>query len=450
MPLQEHEIPTVTILNDKSDRTKGISSSVIYEVKEDGTEDVFIDFSLYNIDNATLIDTLMEIITSAINVSYTDSEVEIIIDGLKALDKNTLVHILLVLKSLDSINLETELFINSYLQTVIEDTIISYRINIGTIPTTYDTDVDMYIWGTKFFNTKTDVFCAVEPYYPTLDVDVAQALGRLAQISTDIFSTVQKQSWYGADIFSSSMKEQTVNTELTTISGRMQPMETDVFSTKLGLEGAFPTDLKTRSLFTSDFFIEQDKFTTASSIAWVDVVDYLYPIDTDNTYLEVNGTLASGIWFEDIPNGKRLYYDPLDDFYSTGVLTYSLHAESIIGEVETKDFYLLYGYNLEPNEVFDWGPNKTVVVRVEAENLVFCPNKEGEAFDFITSDLTSMNLNCTIYPVGYVDLPVSIRPQSTVFYYGKTYTIKVKGIKDYAGNTMPDFEYTFTIEDPTA
>jgi len=250
---------------------------------------------------------------------------------------------------------------------------------------------------------------------------------------------------YHTNIYASGLPS-----ELHVAPGRISFLSSDVFSTKLGVSDGIVSEIKTRSLFTGDFFIDRDNYTTASSIAWVDIVDYLYPINTDETFLYVDDVLASGIYFEDIPNGKRLYYDPLNDFYTDGVLTYSIHSENIMGEVEDKDFYLLYGYDLRINEVLDWGPNENVLVRAEAQNLVFCPGLAGEAYDFTTVDLESINLRCFITPVGWEDLNFKITPQSTVFFYGKTYTVRLENVKDFAGNIMPDLEYTFTIEDPSA
>jgi hypothetical protein len=241
-----------------------------------------------------------------------------------------------------------------------------------------------------------------------------------------------------------------VVTDLVVTSGSINNIPVDVYSTALGISTPISVDFKTRSLFTGDFFLERDHFTTACSIAWVDIIDYLYPIDIDNTFFYVEGVLASGIYFEDIPNGKRMYYDPIDDFYSRGVFNYSIHAENIIGEVEEKDFYFLYGYDLQLDEVVDWGPNKQILVRAEAKNLAFCPGTAGAAFDFETVDLTSFNLPCSIMPVSFMDLNAEIAPQSTVFFYGKTYTVRLSNVKDFAGNIMPDLEYTFTIEDPLA
>lgn len=450
MPLQEHEIPTVVIVSDDKPGFKGIATNAIFNTTSSGVEEVFTDFSLYDISFSSVVDSIMEFIIEDVNASFKDTQIEIFRKELTSLDKNTLVTMLIALKNLNYNDIDTELYFNSYLQNVVEDTEVTFRINLGKVPEEYDTTVEMYIWGTKLFNTKVEAFCAAEPYYPTLDTSVEQASGKIVKLPSDIYTTVSGLHSLDTYICNTVSGIRNLEVDLNNRPGRINNIGADVFSTRLGLEGNIPAEFKVRSLFTGDFFLERDKFTTASAIAWVDMVDYLYPINTDNTYLEVNGVTASGTWFEDIPNGKRLYYNPLDDFYSDGVLTYTLHTESSIGEVEEKDFYLLYGYNIEPGLVVDWGPNNRVVVRLEAQNLAFCPNKEGEAFDFVTSDLRSMNLKCTINPVGYVDLPVSISPQSKTFYYGKTYTIKVKGIKDYAGNIMPDFEYTFTIEDPNA
>lgn len=448
MPLQEHEIPTVILLADEVPKSANISISTVYSSTLEGEEEVFTDFSLYNISNSSLIDSILEFVSSDIYTSFGDIDIEFFKKELQSIDKSTLVAILIALKNWGAINITNVLYFSSYLNTLLNDTTICFRVNLGKVPEEYDTDVEMYIWGTEFFNTKVDVFCTSESPQLSLDADIIQAYGRLVKINSDIYTTNSDLPFINNYICNSALFVENLSTDLNNRSGRIQKVSADVCATNLGLLGGFPAEFKLRSLFTSGFFLETDNFTTASAIAWVDVVDYLYPINVDNTYLSVNDTVVSGIWFEDIPNGKRLYYDPTDDFYSDGVLVYTLHAESSIGEIEEKDFYLLYGYNVEPNEVLDWGPNNRVVVRLEAKNLVFCPNRVGEAFDFTTVDLRSFNLTCSINPVGYVDLPISIKPQSKTFYYGKTYTIRLKNVKDYAGNTMPDLEYQFTIEDP--
>lgn len=450
MPLQEHEIPTVVILNNETDAFRGIANSTIFDLTNDGEELVFIDFSLYNVDLYDVVEDIVEFVTKDFYTSFDVIDVEFFRKELSTLDKNILCAVLTTLKNLKTLDVHNEFYINSYLQTILSDVGVTFRINLGKVLRDYDTEVEMYIWGTNFFNTKAEVFCACAHNVPTLNTDLYQESGRIIKFDSDIYTANSKLSWLNSYICNSDLAIKSIDSELNNRSGRLSALGAETCTTQLGLLGGFPTDFKTRSLFTGDFFLETDRFTTASAIVWVDVVDYLYPINVSNTYLSVNDTMVSGIWFEDIPNGKRLYYDPSDNFYSNGVLVYTLHAESSVGEIEEKDFYLLYGYNVIPNEVLDWGPNNRVVVRLEAQNLAFCPNKTGEAFDFTTVDLKSFNLHCSINPVGYVDLPATIASQSKTFYYGKTYTIKLKRVKDYAGNIMPDFEYKFTIEDPNA
>jgi len=448
MTLQSHELPTVVIINDLDAFDKDISTGAIYNTITSSGVQLFTDLAIYNIDYYDLIDSLLEIEVLDLDDIILDMIHELRISLLNQLDIDTAVTMLLALKNGTATDVEIELFFSLYLQQAVNDSKVTFRINIGTIPTEYDTDVEMYISGIKYYNCSSDIYCSTATISSGIITDIVQDFGRIGYLDTDLYSSGLLTTNLSTYICNSALDTKTAHTELTTTSGRLVIMDTDIFSTALGLAGTTRVDLKTRSIFTSNFFIERDRFTTASSIAWVDIIDYLYPINTENTYLYVEGAEASGIYFTDIVNGKRLHYDPLDDFYNVGVITYSLHAENSIGEVEEKDFYLLYGYDLQLDEVIDWGPHKRVIVRVEASNLVFCPNMESIAYDFITVDLKSFNLNCTIYPVGFVDLPVSIFPQSAAFFYGKTYTVKLQNVKDFAGNIMEDIEYTFTIEDP--
>lgn len=448
MPLQTHEIPTVVRLGANISAFRDISTSTVFELTEDSDEAIFTDLSLYDASLPDVVDSIIEFVINDNNNSLDSTAIAIFRKELSNLNNNILMAVLTVLSNLKTVDIKNSFYISGYLQSLLSDIDVTFRVNLGKVPDEYDTTVETYIWGTEFFNTKTDVFCANGSSIPTLNSEVGLGSGRLFKVVSDIYTADSNISWVDTAIYNTALIIKNIEVELNNRPGRLQANEVDICATNMSVVGGISTEFKTRSLFVGDFFLETDRFTTASAIAWVDVVDYLYPISEVDTYLSVNDTVVSGIWFEDIPNGKRLYYDPLDDFYSDGVLTYTLHAESSIGEVEEKSFYLLYGYNVAPNEVLDWGPNRRVVVRLEAQNLVFCPNKSGEAFDFTTVDLKSFNLNCIIAPVDYVDLLVIISPQSTTFYYGKTYTIRLKNIKDYAGNFMPDFEYTFTIESP--
>ena len=108
----------------------------------------------------------------------------------------------------------------------------------------------------------------------------------------------------------------------------------------------------------------------------------------------------------------------------------------------------MYGFNLSFDELVDWGPRAEIVTTIQATNLAFCPNTEGESFYFETRDLWSHDLGATIQAVGYVDLGAIIYPQSTAFFYGQTYTITISGVRDFHLNEMPIYTFSFTIENP--
>jgi hypothetical protein len=195
-----------------------------------------------------------------------------------------------------------------------------------------------------------------------------------------------------------------------------------------------------------NFFIDVDNYVEATSTAWVDILSE-YDIDESETYFLVNGVQVSGT-LTDIVGGKRLSYDPPDDFVSDGALLYTAHARNVNSEVIEYTYTLLFGYNLEAKERFTWKNNEVVSIRAEAINKALCPNKESIGYNFTTRDLRGVNLGATINCIQLVDLTASIYPQSTTFFYGKTYTIKVSGIKDYHNNEMEPFEFSFTIEQP--
>lgn len=451
MPLLDHEIPTIVIVGPLDSHEADIASNVVYSTTDSGTTSIFMDYSRYNADFDEADNTEVEVTTIDAEISYTSIVDTLQTNDLQIGSSDIDVTTFLTRKSPFVYDIDTEWYLSPHINYVFNDTYMDFRINLGTVPVRDDIDIDIFFSNVTYYSCTADLYCCLTDTPRTIEIDVEQGAGRITRLSTDIYTVTSGTSYLNTSTYSTVLGVSgTLQVELTSTSGAITNMPVDIYSTALGVSASTSVDFKTRSLFTGDFFVERDQFVTASSIAWVDVIDYLYPINTDNTFFYVEGVLASGIYFEDIPNGKRMYYDPLNDFYSDGVLNYSIHAENSMGEVEEKDFYFLYGYDLQLDEVVDWGPNKQILVRAEAGNLVFCPGLAGAAFDFKTVDLTSFNLGCTITPVGFVDLAATIVPQSTVFFYGKTYTVRLHNVKDFAGNIMPDLEYTFTIEDPLA
>jgi hypothetical protein len=178
----------------------------------------------------------------------------------------------------------------------------------------------------------------------------------------------------------------------------------------------------------------------------VDIIDHNYSISTSGTYFVHDNIIVSTV-LSGISDGYRAYYFPLS--ISTSGTTYiTLHAENSNSEIEEQTYELLHGYHVEFKEVIDWGPIATVITTATAANTVFCPNDVGVSAYFETKDLESYDLSATIGSVESVNLGAIIYPQNTFFFYGRTYTITIIGVKDFSGNIMDTYELSFTIENP--
>ena len=199
------------------------------------------------------------------------------------------------------------------------------------------------------------------------------------------------------------------------------------------------------TILIDNFSIGVENWVAAANLTYsVDVVDYTMPISTSGTYFMEDGQIVSTT-YSGITDGYTCYYTP-SSVLASGTTTLTIHAENTSSGVEEQDFHLLYGYRGEFNEIIDWGATTEVVTTIEAMNLAFCPNKEGQAFYFETADYSSYDLGATINAVGYVDLGATIYPQNTFFFYGRTFTITISGVKDYHNNELDPYTFSFTIE----
>lgn len=202
------------------------------------------------------------------------------------------------------------------------------------------------------------------------------------------------------------------------------------------------------SILIDNFSMEVEEWLPVADLGSfsVDAVDHVNNITTSGTYFIHDGVQVTTT-FSGITDGYRMFYTPVD-VSSSGVISLVAHVQNDVLETAEQAFYLLYGYNAKFEEWVDWGPYVQVDIKVQASNSVRCPNTVGEGFYFITADLEAVNLGATIVAIESVDLGAKIYPQSTAFFYGETYTVTVSGVKDFAGNIMEPYTYSFTIEDP--
>ena len=344
-------------------------------------------------------------------------------------------------------DVETEFGVNENTVNKIDDSYMDFQIYIGSAPAKRDTVVDITMSDDVYYWCGLDMFSTVSGIIEYLNVEISTTSGIVYGLYTDLFSAgLKNDNYIPTDIFCSASGTNYIPSDIETALGEVVHSTADIYSTTMSGE-KISCDVRTWSMFFGDFFLDVEDFTTASSTAWVDVVDYMWPIDLNESYFLVDGQRVS-VTFSGIVGGQRMFYDPSNDFYSEGTLTYTAHFTNSMGDVMERDHYLLYGYDLNFVDLVDWGACRKVEILAYAKNKAFCPNKGSGAFYFVTKDYAAINLMSTIRPFVPSNLGSVVSTQSTAFYYGSTYTVSVSGIKDFAGNYLEPFSYDFTIEDP--
>lgn len=392
---------------------------------------------------------------------YISTQGEVTFDLLKISDLNVDLDFYYGTKRYKYISLNNELRIRDlkyitydlYNEVTINDSIdvlaivpVDLKTNIsGAVDSTY---VDLNLASSKLLATESDIFSSslgvdfINTYFNTTN-------GRAVRAKTDLYSTSVNKLTTNIDSYctvsSTGLK---TNIDILNNKGRLNRFNSDLYASDYGTASIVGCDIALFGLDISDLSLNVGDFTTVSSTLWVDIVDVVIPVNMDNCYFYIDGGPLD-VTFSGIDNGYRMFLSVSDDFISRGPFTLTAYAENVLGNGITKDFYLLYGYNYEFVGLADWGANKEVPVLMRASNLGFCPEDSNSAFYFKTKDLEAINLSSVIYPVTYVDMGAKLYPQNKFFFYGRTYTVTVSGVKDFAGNEMPVFSYEFTIENPT-
>jgi hypothetical protein len=447
----ETDIPDVIrFVTTSSGRVSLPISSVFYE-GDAGDDTVNIEFPVAEYVYDGTNDLVSELLVTTTNDSYSSFNLSLDVGELKLPDYiSTAINIWKQPTNPEYEELPSLFFVQGFMNYGNNDVNYSFRVNIGTILTDTDIHNEVSLAAAVYFGIVSNVFCATSGTTNIVNCDIKQNPGRISVILDDIYSSNIKKVFLKKDLYVSDINNNYIDSDIEVSPGKRTYIRSDLYNAKLKYGHSISSDIKTRSLFVGGFFIEPDEFIEASSIGSIDLIDYLYGINESSIYIQKDGTTLSGISIEDIPNGKRVFFDPDDDYYSDGEIVLRVYAESLIGEVLDQEFYLLYGYNLELNEVVGWKPNSRVYIRSTASNKAFCKNYEGIAYYFDTVDYDSFDLGASISAAFNLssDINFSIYPQSTAFFYGKTYTVTVSGVKDHSGNVMAPFVYSFTIESP--
>lgn len=324
---------------------------------------------------------------------------------------------------------------------------IEYYVPGSTASGSVNNTVDITFTGWVLFDIPFDLYCGI-PTSGTIGYEATTISGGVIGYYTDIFSTVSGTEFTDWDVYCCLVGLKDIDYEVTTISGSVDPINYDLWCTEFEKESV-PFDVSLLSLKISNFSLGEGEYTAASGTICVDVTDDWYNVVTSGTYFEVSGTQVSGT-FSAITDGYRMCYNPGDDFESfMGPTTFTVHAENDNNDILERDYYLTYGFKVGfdnfDNKFMDLGYDAEIVVRMAAENLASCPKGCADAYWFETRSPYFSDLGCVIRGSYLTDLPASIYPQSTAYFYGKTYRLVINA-KDLAGNEMEEFVLVYTTQ----
>jgi len=322
-----------------------------------------------------------------------------------------------------------------------------------------DSNVDLTLAGWANFPLIADLFCSLEDI-EGIQSELITISGGLYGCYTDILSCASGIADIDFDVFCCLVDYVAINHELTVISGAVNNIDCYVTSNVDDIK-SFGCDIDLLSLKISNFIPAEDDYVYGSEGISVDVTDDVYNVLTSSgvscsgTCLKVDG-VAVETTFSGITDGYRMYYDPPTGFEFLGGSTeFLVRAENSNGDVLERSYYLTNGYFMDyvnyPGR-FDFGWENQILVRMSAEDLATCPKFSADAYWFITEHLIPKDLSARIVGIpapvteAIENLQASISPQSTAFFYGKTFRV-VLTCKDFEGNIMEPYEFEFKIED---
>ncbi len=308
-----------------------------------------------------------------------------------------------------------------------------------------------------------DLYCTLlDTKY--IDSELTVISGAVNYYLTDIICGVSGTQNVDIDVYCCLTDYAIADYEVTVISGAIDKLNYEVYSCAQ-IAGYLSFDVDLLSLKISNFIPSADDYAYVNNGISVDITDDVYSVLTSASGIPCSGTCclkvdntAVPVTFSGITDGYRMYYTPTDGFSTLdGSTEFTVHAENSNGDILERNYYLTYGYLIEYDNTervgvgYDYGAQ--VLVRMSAENLATCPKLFADAYYFTTERCKPVDLSASIvgleFSEGYmypVDLGAQISPQSTAFFYGKTFRV-ILNAKDFAGNEMEPYEFEFKIED---
>lgn len=328
-----------------------------------------------------------------------------------------------------------------------DNSIVEYESNeVNSGGVTSNVDITFAGWVSFLFSV--DMYSVDAGVTDTYPLDVLTISGGLVPHYLDVYSTILTTSGIDLDVYCSLLDMEIINVDVEMTTGRMWYIDCDLYSVAIK-NPAISCDIDLYPIKITNFSLDIGEYSTALGHISVDVLDDIYGITTSGTYFKVDNEIVP-VTFSGIEDGYRMFYDPDDDFSSlNGPTIFTARAENSNGDILEKDFYLTFGYIVEySHTVFDY--NTRVTVRVTAENYESCPKMTSDGHRFITEHRETSDLGASIIGMFHADdvsdLTASIYPESTAYFYGKTFEVVIEA-KDFAENTMDPFILSYKIED---
>ncbi len=315
----------------------------------------------------------------------------------------------------------------------------------GTVPFINVLDNILYLSNSKMFETEFSVYSTKEKIFGDLLYDIEVGHGRIIYILGDVYCAIENNLSISGNVYCTKQNILSIINDIKDTTGNIINIQSDVYSSILTMS-SITHDIRLNSLHIINFSLHFEDYSYLGDYLYVDILDFLFDIDTTGSYFELDGEILLTS-FINITNGVRAKCVIDDKFISNKEILIKVIASNSIGDLFYENYYLLFGYSVELNNSILFDYNKEVLVHSCASNLVECPNNECNSFVFTTIDYPSYNLNASISCVVSEDLSAEIYPQSTAFFYGRSYRVIVSNIKDNSGNYLAPVVMEFTIED---
>lgn len=180
----------------------------------------------------------------------------------------------------------------------------------------------------------------------------------------------------------------------------------------------------------------------------VDIRDDTYGVDTDQSFLTINGTIVSGT-HTPITSGTRITYHPPNDFDYGGpinVLVHGTNANISSPVVKEQLFRLFYGCSYVYDNVEGFSHADQVDVFVKARNTEQLHKDLTTGYFFSTYTQPQENLSASIIAINPTsDLPATIIPVAPEHRYGETVTVEIY-LEDFDGHVLGPYTFSYTIE----